>query len=478
MSSPFVLVIFGATGDLARHKLIPALFWLYKRKKLGKKFYIVGFARREFTDSEYAKFLGDELRTVDDDSWKEFARNIYYQQGLFDDSGGYEQLIGKLATFDKEIGGALMRIFYLAAPPDNYSTILSYLQSTKLSLGQDQGSPFFTRIAIEKPFGKDLKNAQELEKKLCSIFQEQQTYRIDHYLAKETVQTMIAFRFANSIFEPVWNKEHIDQVQITWMQKEGIEGRGKLFDGLGILRDIGQNHLMQLLATIAMEQPISFSREHVRDQRAQAIKAIRKISKSDVDKYVVAGQYEGYNKEPNVAKDSCTETFIGVKLFVDTPRFEGVPFYLRAGKGMAKEVMDIKIVFKQTCHILFKEYGCPEIGNVITIRIQPDEGIGIRAIVKTPGTALSLSTVDLKFSYKETFSSENADAYEKVLLDILSGDQMLFNRSDEVASSWELISEILLSWQEKGTIPYIYKRGSEGPNEAFKLLEADGREWL
>jgi len=476
--SPFVIVIFGATGDLAQHKLLPDLYSLYKKKLLGDTFYIVGFARREFSDDEYRQMIGAELSVQNEPEWQEFAKNLYYQQGLFDEEPGYNALIKKLNGFDTEIGACITRLFYLATPPDNYETILTYLENTKLSEGCGQGSEKWTRLAIEKPFGKDLDTARSLDKLLAKIFEERQIYRVDHYLGKETMQNMIAFRFANSVFEPVWNKEHIDHIQITLAEQEGVRTRGKLFDGVGELRDMGQNHLLQMLATVAMEQPKSFSKEGVREARANAIKALRCPKPSEVKDLVVRGQYEGYTKERNVAPDSQTDTFIAAKLFVDTPRFADVPFYIRAGKKMAEEVMEIKVVFKQTCHILFKEFGCPEVGNVLTIRIQPNEGITLRMIAKKPGNTLSLDTVDMRFSYHQSFGHHGADAYEKILLDILAGDQMLFNRSDELESSWNLISTILKGWEiEKKAVP-VYKEGSWGPDDANQLIESDGRKWL
>lgn len=485
--SPFVIVIYGATGDLARNKLFPALFSLYKNKQLGEKFYIVGFARREFSDQAYAHMLGEELELHKDPSWQEFAKNIYYQQGYFDQEEGYNQLIEKLNGFDQEIGACITRVFYLATPPDNYENILHYLSTTKLSEGCGQGSEKWTRLAIEKPFGKDLDTARALDKKLSTIFEEKQIYRVDHYLGKETVQNMIAFRFANSIFEPLWNNKYIDHVQITIAEKKPITGRGKFFDGVGMLRDVAQNHLLQLLATVAMEQPRSFSKEDVRDERTKAIKAIRAIKPEEVKDHVVRGQYDGYLQEKDVAPNSRTDTFVAMKLFVDTPRFNDVPFYLRAGKALEKNQVDIKVVFKQTCHILFKEYGCPEVGNVLTIRIQPDEGITLRVIAKNPSFAepsdaakkgLGLTTVDMNFSYQQAFGHHGADAYERILLDILKGDQMLFNRSDELESSWQLISNILKGWeQDQNVIPH-YAKGIWGPTDAFDLIEKDGRSWL
>lgn len=478
MMSPFVIVIFGATGDLAQHKLLPALYSLYKKKSLGEKFYIVGFARRTFSDAEYREMIAAELGVEKEAEWEQFVKNLYYQQGMFDEKTGYEALIKKLNGFDTEIGACITRLFYLATPPDNYETILNYLASTKLSEGCGQGSEKWTRLAIEKPFGKDLDTARQLDKSLAKIFEERQIYRVDHYLGKETMQNMIAFRFANSIFEPIWNKEYIDHVQITWAEKEGVRTHGRTFDGLGMLRDVGQNHLLQMLATVAMEQPKSFSKEGVREARANAIKALHLPKPSEVEKLVVRGQYEGYQKEKNVDPNSQSETFIAAKLFVDTQRFKDVPFYVRAGKKMAEEVMEIKIIFKQTCHILFKEFGCPEVGNVLTIRIQPNEGITLQLIAKKPGNKLSLGTVDMHFSYHHAFGGHGADAYEKVLLDILAGDQMLFNRSDELASSWQLISNILEGWKAENEAIPVYQTGSWGPTSANELIERDGRKWL
>ena len=514
MMSPFVIVIFGATGDLARHKLLPALYSLYKNGLLGDlssfskeelrgagssshdtsnftkasldkskgqgKFYIVGFARREFSDEAYRQMITEELAVAKEPEWEQFVENLYYQQGLFDEEKGYTELIEKLNGFDAEIGACITRVFYLATPPDNYENILSYLESTKLSEGCGQGSEQWTRLAIEKPFGRDLETARSLDTLLANIFEERQIYRVDHYLGKETMQNMLAFRFANSIFEPVWNKEHIDHVQITWAEKEGVRTRGKFFDGVGILRDVGQNHLLQMLATIAMEQPNGFFKESVREARVNAIKALRCPQPSEVKELIVRGQYDGYRAEPNIDPNSQTETFVAGKFFVDTPRFADVPFYLRAGKKMADEVMEMKVVFKQTCHILFRDYGCPEVGNVLTIRIQPNEGITMRVIAKKPGNTLSLDTVDMRFSYHQTFGGHGADAYEKILLDILVGDQMLFNRSDELESSWHLISTILQGWDsvEQNSEILQYEQGTWGPDAANQLIERDGRKWL
>ncbi|MDP2649220.1 MAG: glucose-6-phosphate dehydrogenase [bacterium] len=478
MNSPFVMVIFGATGDLMQAKLLPALFKLFLEKKLPENFYIVGFARRYFVDKEFKDMFSDLAGSINPKAWEKFAEHLYYQQGLFNEVEGYNQLTKKLEEFDRELGACVARLFYLATPPVNYPEILNHLENTKLSQGCGKNTELCTKIIIEKPFGKDLETAISLDKRLSEIFDEKQIFRVDHYLGKETVQNLLAFRFANGIFEPVWNKNYVDHVQITFAEKKGVEKRGKFFDGVGLLRDIGQNHLMQLIAAVVMEAPKSFSKEGIRDARADAIKAIRCIESNEVDKFVVRGQYDGYRKEKDVDLDSETETFIAMKLFVDTPRFTGVPFYIRGGKKMPKDTVEISIVFIQTCHILFKEYGCPEEGNVLTIRIQPDEGINIKVIAKKPGSKLSLGTVDMKFSYKEEFGWVGTEAYEKLLLDIFAGDQVLFNRSDELESSWKFITKILEGWRSNELGIRNYESGTWGPKEAKELIEKDYKKWI
>jgi glucose-6-phosphate 1-dehydrogenase len=479
-TGPFVLIIFGATGDLSRHKLFPALFSLFRRGELSKDAYIVGFSRRDVDTHGFVQLIKEDLEKqsgFNESTWTEFAKLLMYQKGDFDESHGYTELIEKLNQFDTKIGACITRIFYLATQPDNYEAILTYLKETKLSEGCGQGSDKWTRVAIEKPFGKDLDTAIALDMQLADIFEERQIFRVDHYLGKETVQNMLAFRFANGIFEPMWNKEFIDHVQITFAEKKGIGTRGMFFDGVGILRDVMQNHLLQLVAAVSMEQPKSFMKESIRDARAQAIGAIRMIKPHEAKESVVAGQYDGYLQEKNVGSTSNTETFAAMKLFVDSPRFQDVPFYIRAGKKLPENLVEIKVVFRQTCHVLFKEYGCPEIGNVLTFRIQPDEGIGLRVIAKKPGTKLALDTVDMQFTYQEKFGGKGVDAYEKLLTDILVGDQMLFNRSDELQSSWKFITNILKGWEKEKDV-LAYDETTWGPEKAFELIEKDGRKWL
>lgn len=477
MESPFIIVIFGGTGDLAQHKLFPSFFSLFEKNMLPETFFIIGFSRRDFSDDAYREMIEKKL-SGNQEKIKEFLKHVEYQQGLFHTVDGYTKLIQRLNGYDAQVGACIMRIFYLAAPPDNYESILEYLHKTKLSEGCGQGSDTWTRVVIEKPFGKDLETAKTLDKKLDNVFGEKQIFRVDHYLGKETVQNMLAFRFANGIFEPVWNREYIDHVQITWAEEKGLATRGKFFDGVGMLRDVGQNHLMQLIASVVMEQPKGFSREAIRDARATAIKSLRLYAEKNPVDSIVRGQYEGYLQEKDILSTSKTETYAAVKLCVENDRFKHVPFYIRAGKHMARNTVEISIVFRQTCHILFKEYGCPEIGNVLTFRIQPNEGIGLRVIAKQPGGVLSLNTVDMSFSYHHSFGKIGLDAYEKILLDIFSGDQMLFNRSDELESSWELITQILDYWSQPNIPIFTYSAGTWGPNEGFELIELDGRKWI
>lgn len=474
-SGPFVMVIFGATGDLAHNKLLPALFSLYKKQLLPEEFFIFGFARRDLSDAAF-RALFDNL--LGDPSWEQFSLHLFYQQGNFAEDDGYQTLITKLSALDEKMGACITRLFYLATPPSNYEVILQKLSTTKLSEGCGQGSNKWTRIIIEKPFGNDLETARHLDATLAEIFEERQIFRVDHYLGKDSVQNMLAFRFANGIFEPVWNNQHIDHIQVRISEKNSIGTRGKFYDGVGNLRDVAQNHLLQLVAAVTMEQPVSFTKEAVRDERAKAIGAIECINPEKVAEEVVRGQYESYKSEKDVAEDSMTETFVAMKFFMNTPRLAGVPIYARAGKKMAESFVEISVVFKQTCHILFKEYGCPEIGNVITIRIQPDEGISMRFIAKKPGPKLALETVKMDFSYEESFGDHGLEAYEKILLDVFSGDQMLFNRSDELQSSWQFISTILEGWSEYNPPLYPYPDNSHGPEAANTLIEKDGRKWL
>lgn len=489
MVAPFTLVIFGATGDLTQRKLIPSLFKLFREGFLPQTFSIIGFSRRNLNQDEFVDILFDGLpkKYRDLEEWRQFTKHISYCTGDFGDFAAYSRLSEQLAAFDKKHERATNSVLYLATPPDYYETIIDNLY--KAGLGGARSKQTWTRILIEKPFGTDLAGAQNLDNKLSNLFGEDQIYRIDHYLGKETVQNIIAFRFANGIYDPVWNRDYIDHVQITLFESSGIGTRGNLYDGLGALRDVTQNHLMQLIAMTAMEQPKSFDSQGVREARCDAISKIRLINPDDVGKYTVRGQYtsgivsgrevSGYRREHNVLPGSDTETYVAMKLFVDSPRFRNVPFYVRAGKRLNRDVVEISLVFKQVCHVLFREVGCPEEGNILTLRIQPEEGISTRFIAKEPGHKMKLTSIDMDFSYAEVFSRfENVDAYERVLQDAFLGDQMLFNRSDELLYSWGLISRVWEGWERYKVPRHLYKAGTWGPKAADRLIEKDGRKWI
>lgn len=487
------MVIFGATGDLTARKLVPALLTMYREKQLGRKFYIVGVGRREMDNEGFRQYISEKI-DISQELWSEFSQNIYYQKGLFEDKALYDDLVTLLHSFDQKEGESLPRYFYLATPPKNYSVVLENLGSTGLADQTKKDGNGVSKILIEKPFGKDAYDAIQLEKILSKTFEEKQIYRIDHYLGKEAIQNIIAFRFANGIFEPIWNKDYVDSVQITMAESSGLQNRIGFYEGIGALRDVMQNHMLAMMALVAMEQPKDFSPESVRNARFNALSAIEVMDVEEVKNRVVRGQYTGelvpeheqkpvnsYREEKGVEKHSETDTFVAMKLFVDSERWKGVPFYLRTGKRLKKDVAEISIVFKQTCHILFREVGCPEEGNILTLRVSPDEGIGVRVVIKKPGHEFKLKTTDLHFRYKEDLSEDRVvEAYERILEEVFRGDQMLFNRSDEMESAWKIITPILTAWQNTDGVNALrfYPSFSWGPKEAQRLLEKDGKKWV
>lgn len=496
LSSPFVMVIFGATGDLTQRKLLPALFHLFLKKVLPEHFFIVGFSRREYAGDDFKDFLKDALKKYDtkhifnEKAWAEFSGKIYYQSGHFDEKQGYLELIDKLAEFDAYIKACVPRYFYLATPPQNYSSILTYLHQTKLAEGCGQGSDKWTKVMIEKPFGRSLTDAQNLDKLLARVFKEEQIYRIDHYLGKETVQNILAFRYGNTMFDSIWNRQFIDHVQITIAEILGVETRGNFYEGVGALRDMAQSHLLELMASIAMK-PQSATSEGVRDARAKIIKAINFIKPDDVSEKTVRGQYGAgrveirprvsqtvidYRKEPNVAPGSNTETFVALKLTLSDPRWEGVPFYLRTGKRLAKKATGISVVFKEPRLDLFATKQFHKT-NILNFRIEPNEGIEMQMLAKKVGLNTEFETIPLSFTYQK--ERELPDAYERILLDAMRGDQMLFTRTDEVEAEWKFISKIAEGWWYQGD-PHFpnYKAGTWGPEKAAELIAKDGREWL
>lgn len=495
--SPLIFIIFGATGDLTQRKLMPALFMLVKNKQLSPDVLIIGNGRRNMSDKEFRELMRKAVFSTIPETdtnkacWNSFSEQLQYVQGTFENASLYNSLVQILEGYDEKLGACIPRFFYLATPPDHYESILTHLRDSKLAEGCGQGTTNYTRVLIEKPFAKDLETAQHLDELLGSIFEERQIYRIDHYLAKETIQNILAFRFANGIFEPTWNSEFIDYVQITVAEELGLEKRGNFYEGIGALRDFVQNHIMQMVALVAMEQPQVFDAQSVRDERVKVVKSVLSFTQEEMQKYVVRGQYgEGdihgekvpaYHQEPGVDAQSQTETFAALRILINTPRWKGVPFYLRTGKRMANQVTEISLHYKKPalCYddvCLFDPEKVHR--NVLTIRVQPNEQITLRLMAKRPGFGMNLTPVHMNFQYANEFANETQlEAYEKLLLDAISGDQMLFARTDEIEASWRVVTPILKAWREN-TLPLLtYKPGSYGPLESSTLIEQDGRKW-
>jgi glucose-6-phosphate 1-dehydrogenase len=476
-AEPCTLVIFGATGDLTRRKLIPALTSLYCDKLLPESFAVIGFARRDKSDEE---FRGELLAGV-----KEFGRqrgseafaairdSITYLRSTFEDEAGYAALRERLDQIDRERGATVNRLFYLATPPSAYSGILTNLNACGLSK-EDGG---YSRVIVEKPFGRDLESARALNEQVATAFEEDQVYRIDHYLGKETVQNILAMRFANGIFEPLWNVHHIDHVQITVAESIGVSGRGAYFEESGIIRDMIQNHLLQLLTLIAMEPPVSLAANAVRDEKVKVLHSIRSLSPEDVAANTVRGRYArayiedvevpDYLEEPGVAPDSTTETFAAIRLEVNNWRWGKTPFFLRSGKRMPKRVTEVAIHFRRPPHRLFP--GARRGRNVLLLRIQPDEGISLRFASKVPGPNANVQDVRMDFDYEQAFGEEIADAYQRLLLDAMIGDSTLFARRDEVEEAWRIVDSIVAGWRDLPP-PLPYPAGSWGPTEAGDLM--------
>ena len=491
---PATLVIFGATGDLTHRKLVPALYNLAVDHTLPPNSQVVGFARRGWSDEQFRQEMCDGVkefsrRPLEEPVWDSFAQNLHFLSSNFDDVGGYERLRELLDRLDEERGVGGNRIYYLSTPPSYYPTIIERLGEVGLGgrgRGRERG---YTRIIIEKPFGHDLESARALNDQLHQVFSEDQIFRIDHYLGKETVQNILVLRFANGIFEPIWDRRYIDHVQITAAENIGVEGRGGYYEESGALRDMVQSHLLQLLDLVAMEPPVAFDANAVRDEKVKVLRAIRPIRGDAVADQVVRGQYDGgwvhgsevsgYHQEANVDPRSTTETYAAVKLFIDNWRWQGVPFYLRTGKRLAHRVTEIAIEFKRPPHLLFA--GQPEGGlepNVLALRIQPDEGISWKVSVKAPGTRMNIRPVKMEFLYGSSFGEGAREAYERLLLDAFLGDSTLFTRSDEVETSWAFVTDILDAWSQMGpsSVP-SYESGSWGPREADRMLYRDNREW-
>jgi glucose-6-phosphate 1-dehydrogenase len=496
-AEPCTVVIFGASGDLTKRKLVPALYNLYRDGLLPQGFSLVGFARRHKSNEQFREEMHEgaiahsRAKPTDNDEWDAFAANIYYHTADFDNPEGYAGLRDLLGQIDESHGvpkGKGNRLFYMATPPDAYTRIITQLGAVGLN-----GPPpnqcadcGWTRLIIEKPFGRDLDSAHELNVHLLNVFDESQVYRIDHYLGKETVQNILTFRLGNSIFEPLWNRRYVDHVQILVAENIGVEGRGNYYDTAGAIRDMIQNHMLQLLALVAMEPPASFTANAVRNEKVKALQSVRPIQADEVGRYTVRGQYTDYRNESGVPAGSTTETYVALKLMIDNWRWSGVPFYLRTGKTLPQRLTEVAIQFRQPPLMIFSHQdhtghvGAADLmePNVLILRIQPNEGISLRIGLKPPGSAMRLQPVDLGFHYGASFGAEAPEAYERLLLDAILGDATLFIRRDEVEAAWSLVTPIMEGWAAGyAPKPSPYWPGSWGPDAADTLIAQDQRMW-
>jgi len=462
---PTTIVIFGVTGDLSQRKLMSALFDLYRKGFLPKAFRIVGFSRQQMADDEFRVSVKRVIKSSKykhgDEDIEGFLTNIFYRQGLFEEAKDYQYLAEKLIALDEEVGGCSNKFFYLAVPPKFYEIIFQNLAYSGLTIpcGGEDG---WTRILVEKPFGKDLHTAQKLDESLGLLFKEEQIFRIDHYLAKETIQNILAFRFSNALFEPIWNNTYIEKVEIKLWEAAGIEQRGAFYEDVGALRDVGQNHMLQMLALTAIENPGILTAAAVRRERAKVLGALRPISGDNILRYTVRGQYGGYTTEKSVPSDSTTETYFKIEAYIDNDRWKGVPFVLEGGKKMKETMKEIAIYFKKA-HCLCP----PEIEkhhqNILRFKIQPDEGISVVFWAKKPGFSMELEPKNLSFLYKDSEDAkELPDAYERILFDCIRGDQTLFASTEEVQAAWKFITPILKGWEKVKL--HEYAPGSEGPS--------------
>jgi glucose-6-phosphate 1-dehydrogenase len=479
-SGPCSLVIFGASGDLAKRKLIPALYNLYRRNLLPEKFSVVGFSRSEITDSEFraraCEAIGESCEGAPAEI-ERFGANFHYVRGGYDDAKAYEALASTLSELGAKDEREGCHVFYLATPPKLAPDIVSRLAAAGLVTECGEGEAC-ARVVVEKPFGYDLGSARALDQRLGEYLKESQIYRIDHYVGKETVQNMLVFRFANAIFEPVWNREFVDHVEITTAESIGVEGRAGYFDEAGALRDVFQNHLLQMMATVAMEAPSEFSADAVRSEKVKLLGAIRSVDPAEPCTGVARGQYAGYLDEQGVRNDSATETYVAAELRVDNDRWRGVPFFLRTGKKLGRRVSEIAISFKRVPNSMFAPF-MPEglYPNVLVFNVQPDEGISLSIQAKAPGPRLCMDTLSMDFRYRDV-GLDLPDAYERLILDCMQGEQMLFIRSDALEHAWSIVDPIRKAWDAgKGCPLCVYEPGSMGPACADDLMKTNGRRW-
>ncbi|MDQ3915995.1 MAG: glucose-6-phosphate dehydrogenase [Actinomycetota bacterium] len=474
---PCVVVIFGASGDLTSRKLLPALFNLRREGLAPEETVVLGTARTEYPDAEFAAQMRDAVKehsrvAPDAHSWGGFGDNLFYVPGDLSADETYRRLGERLAAIDGSHGTGGNRVWYLATAPRFFPAIADGIG--KAGLLDTAG---WHRLVVEKPFGSDIASARELNGVVNRTFSEDQVFRIDHYLGKETVQNLLVLRFANAIFEPIWNRRYVDHVQVTVAEDMGVGSRGASYDQTGALRDVAQNHLLQLLTLVAMEPPVSWDATAIRNEKVQVLKAVRRWPPSECGTLTARGRYEGYRDEPGVDEQSSTETFVALKLFVDNWRWAGVPFYLRTGKNLAGKATEIAIQFQRVPHLLFAKTAVEELEpNVLVLRIQPDEGIALTFGAKVPGHEVNVRTVDMEFDYESDFGSGTPEAYERLLQDCMLGDATLFTRADEIEEAWEIVDPILRYWSGGGR-PGPYAPGTWGPASADELLRRDGRRW-
>jgi len=488
IAGPSGIVIFGVTGDLSRKKLMPAIYDLANRGLLPPGFALVGFARRDWANEDFAKVVHDSVRQYartpfSEEVWRHLAEGFRFVSGTFNDDVAFDALAATLADLDRVRGTGGNHAFYFSIPPGAFPTVLQQLRRSGMA---DPHGDEWRRVVIEKPFGHDLESAQNLNQLVNEVFPKESVFRIDHYLGKETVQNLLALRFANQLYEPIWNSNYVDHVQITMAEDIGVGGRAGYYDGIGAARDVIQNHLIQLLALTAMEEPVSFSPKELRTEKIKVLSAVR--LPADLSQGSARGQYAsgwqggskvaGYLQEDGISPSSTTETYAAVKLLVDTRRWAGVPFYLRTGKRLGKRVTEIAIIFKRAPHLPFSDTDTEALGsNALVIRVQPDEGVTLRFGSKVPGPIMEVRDVNMDFSYGQSFTEASPEAYERLILDVLLGEPSLFPQDEEVELSWKILDPIEKHWARSAAQPDAYTSGTWGPASADAMMARDGRTW-